>query len=43
MKIYHFSQQGKRGNNEDSLGTSAALLTFSLIVHETKKAYFADE
>ena len=27
MKIHHFSQQGKRSNNEDSLGTSAGLLT----------------
>ncbi|MBQ8958425.1 MAG: serine/threonine-protein phosphatase [Bacteroidales bacterium] len=27
MKIQQFSQQGKRGNNEDSLGRSAALLT----------------
>ena len=27
MKIQQFSQQGKRSNNEDSLGTSAALLT----------------
>lgn len=27
MKTYPFSQQGKRSNNEDSLGTSAALLT----------------
>ena len=27
MKIYNFSQQGKRSNNEDSLGMSAALLT----------------
>ena len=27
MKISHFSQQGKRSNNEDSLGMSAALLT----------------
>ena len=27
MNIYQFSQQGKRSNNEDSLGTSAALLT----------------
>ncbi|MBQ6729506.1 MAG: serine/threonine-protein phosphatase [Bacteroidales bacterium] len=27
MNIHHFSQQGKRTNNEDSLGTSAALLT----------------
>lgn len=27
MKIHQFSQQGKRSNNEDSLGTSAALLT----------------
>lgn len=27
MKLYHFSQQGKRSNNEDSLGTSAGLLT----------------
>ena len=27
MKISHFSQQGKRSNNEDSLGTSAGLLT----------------
>ena len=27
MKVYHFSQQGKRENNEDSLGCSAGLLT----------------
>lgn len=27
MKIQQFSQQGKRGNNEDSLGYSAGLLT----------------
>lgn len=27
MNIQQFSQQGKRSNNEDSLGTSAALLT----------------
>ena len=27
MKIRHFSQQGKRSNNEDSLGISEALLT----------------
>ena len=27
MKINQFSQIGKRSNNEDSLGTSAALLT----------------
>ena len=27
MKIHHFSQQGKRSNNEDSLGISEALLT----------------
>lgn len=27
MNIHHFSQQGKRSNNEDSLGTSAGLLT----------------
>ena len=27
MKINQFSQQGKRSNNEDSLGTSAGLLT----------------
>lgn len=27
MKTYQFSQIGKRSNNEDSLGTSAALLT----------------
>lgn len=27
MKIIHFSQQGKRGNNEDSLGISGGLLT----------------
>ncbi len=27
MKIHNFSQQGKRSNNEDSLGTSAGLLT----------------
>jgi protein phosphatase len=27
MKLYHFSQQGKRSNNEDSLGTSAGLFT----------------
>lgn len=27
MKTYPFSQQGKRSNNEDSLGTSTALLT----------------
>lgn len=27
MKIHHFSQQGKRSNNEDSLGMSEALLT----------------
>lgn len=27
MKIHQFSQQGKRGNNEDSLGISAGLLT----------------
>lgn len=27
MNIHHFSQQGKRSNNEDSLGHSAGLLT----------------
>ena len=27
MKINHFSQIGKRSNNEDSLGHSAGLLT----------------
>ena len=27
MKIHQFSQQGKRGNNEDSFGTNKALLT----------------
>lgn len=27
MKIHHFSQQGKRSNNEDSLGMSEGLLT----------------